>query len=444
MPCSISIFGLGYVGLTFSVCFASKGFKVIGVDVDLIKIKNIERGIPPFYEPQLKEYLSKALQKNTFTCTNDYFQAILSSDISFICVGTPAKSNESLDLSHVKSVSRNIGEALRKKKDYHLIVVRSTVTPGTTEHVIKRMVEDLSGKTCGIDFGLCMNPEFLREGTAIYDVLHPDRIIIGEFDKKSGDILENIYREFYGEKTPPILRTSLTNAELIKYANNAFLATKISFINEMANICQKTSGADITVIARALGLDHRINPKFLGAGLGWGGSCFPKDLNALIKYAESIGYNPVLLKAVNEVNSLQPYKAIELARELIGDLKGKRIAILGLSFKPNTDDMRNAVSIKIINELLKEGAKVVAYDPAAIKNAMKIFGDRIEFTFSALECIKDCDCCIVVTEWEEFKRLNPDDFIANMKNPAIVDGRRIFDPKKFSLKLKYKTIGLSL
>ena len=440
----ISVFGLGYVGLTFSICLARRGFRVIGVDVDLEKIRAINKGVPPFYEPGLKNHLNSVLNDRLFSCTADHFQAILNSDVSFICVGTPARSDGDIDLSYIKSVSNNIGEALKEKDDYHLIAVRSTVTPGTTESVVKRIIENVSGKRCGVDFGLCMNPEFLREGSAIYDILHPDRIIIGEYDKKSGDLLEKVYREFYGENIPPILRTSLANAELIKYANNAFLAMKISFINEIANICQKTPGADVTIIAKALGLDNRINPKFLNAGLGWGGSCFPKDIKALIKYAESKNCNPILLKAVNEVNKLQPYKAIELARELIGGLKGKRIAILGLSFKPNTDDMRNAVSIKIINELLKEGAKVVAYDPAAMKNAMKIFGDKIDFASSALECLKDCDCCIIVTEWDEFKRLSPDDFIANMKDPAIVDGRRIFDPKKFTSRLKYKAIGLCL
>lgn len=438
----ISVFGLGYVGLTLSVCLANKGFKVIGVDVDIEKIKSIIRGITPFYEPSLKNKLNEALNNNSFLCTNDYFKAVMKSSVSFICVGTPAKIDGSIDLSYVQSVSHNIGEAFKEKDGYHLIVVRSTVIPDTTESMVKQVIEDISGKTCGIYFGLCVNPEFLREGSAISDTLHPDRIIIGEYDKRSGDILENIYKEFYGEKVPSTLRTSLINAELIKYANNTFLATKISFINEIANICQKIPNTDVKTIAKALGLDTRINPKFLRAGLGWGGSCFPKDMKALIKYAENLNYKPILLKAINDVNDLQPYEAIKLTKEIIGDITGKRIAILGLSFKPNTDDIRNAVSIKIINRLLKEGAEVITYDPAAINNTKKIFGNKIKYTDSALSCITKVDCCILVTEWEEFKKLEPEAFLRNMRQPILIDGRKIYNPEEFSKKLKFRAIGL--
>jgi len=438
----VSVFGLGYVGLTFSVCLASRGFEVIGVDVDLERVKLVSEGVPPFYEPDLEAYLRRALSSRLLSCTTDYFEAVLNSDVSFICVGTPAKGDGSVDLSYVESASRGIGHALKEKEDSHLIVVRSTVPPGTCEGVVKRVIETASGKRCGADFGLCMNPEFLREGSAIRDFFNPDRIIIGEYDAKSGDLLENFYRSFHGDSAPPILRTSLANAELIKYANNAFLAMKVSFINEIANICQVTPGADVTVIAEALGLDHRISPEFLKAGLGWGGSCLPKDLKELIRYAESRDYDPALLRAVYEVNEFQPYKAVELARELIGDLKGRRIAVLGLAFKPNTDDMRNAVSIVIIEKLLEEGAQVVAYDPAAINNAAKLFGDRVKFAPSALDCIRGCDCCIIVTEWDEFRKLEPEDFVENMRYPALVDGRRIYDPCKFASKLKYRAVGL--
>jgi len=332
---------------------------------------------------------------------------------------------------------------LNKKDAYHLVVVKSTVVPGTTENMVKPSIEKNSGKCCGVDFGLCMNPEFLREGAALYDTLHPDRVIIGEHDEKSGDILESLYRDFLGEETPPMIRTNLPTAELIKYANNAFLATKISFINAIANICEKIPEADVTVVAKGVGLDKRVSPLFLRAGLGYGGSCFPKDVKALISFSKSLGYSPVLFKAVENVNNVQPYRAVELAKKLIGDLAGKRVAILGLAFKPETDDMREAVSMKITNKLLEEGANVVAYDPKASVNAKHVFGDKIEYARSSLECLKDAECCIVVTEWEEFKQLEPEVFIKHMKSPVVIDGRRIYNPKKFSRRLKFAAIGLS-
>jgi UDPglucose 6-dehydrogenase len=234
------------------------------------------------------------------------------------------------------------------------------------------------------------------------------------------------------------------NAELIKYANNAFLATKISFINTIANICERIPGADVTIVAKGIGLDKRIGPLFLNAGLGYGGSCLPKDLRALIQYSKTLGYEPKLLEAVEDVNKHQPQRAIELCRKLLGELKGRRIAVLGLAFKPNTDDMREAPSIAIIRQLLEEGAEVVAYDPAAMPNAKAIFKDSIKYANSAIECLRDADCCILVTEWDEFKKLKPEDFIQNMRRPILLDGRRIFDPKEFSQKIKFMAIGLGI
>jgi UDPglucose 6-dehydrogenase len=282
----------------------------------------------------------------------------------------------------------------------------------------------------------------LREGAALHDTFNPDRIVIGECDKRSGDALESLYREFYAEKTPPLLRTTPVNAELIKYANNAFLAMKISFINTIANICERIPGADVTVVAKGIGLDKRIGSTFLNAGLGYGGSCLPKDLRALIQHSRSLGYEPKLLEAVEEVNSSQPQKAIELCKELVGELRGKRIAVLGLAFKPNTDDTRNAVSIKVVKRLLEEGAKVVVYDPKAMDNARRIFGGDVEYARGAEECLKDSECAIIVTEWDEFRKLKPEDFMKLMKTPAVVDGRRIYDPRVYSGKLKFKAVGL--
>jgi len=437
----ISIVGTGYVGLCTAVCLASKGYKVVAYNHNVEKIAAINKGIPPFYEPGLVNPLKEAVKNKLLRCTLNPEDAVLETDITFIAVGTPSRPDGSINLQYIKTSAKEIGKALYKKKNYHLIVVKSTVVPGTTEKIVKPLLEKQSKKQCGTNFGLCMNPEFLREGLAIHDTLNPDRIILGEHDKKSGEVLEKFYKSFYSEDCPPIIRTNLPTAELIKYASNAFLATKISFTNEIANICQKTPKSDITIVAKALGLDHRINSNFLNAGLGYGGSCFPKDVKALIAFSKSLDYDPLLLNAIEEVNKTQPYKVVELAKKLLGDLRGRRVAILGLAFKPNTDDMREAVSIKVVNKLLEERASVIAYDPAAMNNAQKNFEERIEYAQSIIECIKGADCCIIVTEWEEFKRLKPNDFIQHMKSPIVIDGRRIYDPKEFSQRLKFAAIG---
>jgi len=441
-PYYISIVGTGYVGLCTAVGFASKGYKVITSTHDPEKAALINKGIPPFHEPKLEESLQKVVKGAYLECVLDREEAILKTDITFIAVGTPNKPDESIDLQYIKNSAHEIGVALKKKEIYHLIVVKSTVVPGTTENIVKPAIEKRAGKSCGTGFGLCMNPEFLREGSALYDTLNPDRIIIGEYDQKSGDVLETLYRDFYGEGTPPLIRTNISTAELIKYANNAFLATKISFINQIANICGKIPGADITVVAKAIGLDKRIGPLFLNAGWGYGGSCLPKDVRALIAFSKGLGCNLALFKAIEDVNNTQPYRAVELAKKHLGDLQGKRIAILGLAFKPNTDDMRDAVSIKIIKKLLKEKVNIIAYDPAATNNAKKIFKHRIKYAPSATECISGSDCSIVVTEWEEFKELKPEDFAKRMRNTVLIDGRRIYSPSEFKGKVKFAAIGL--
>ena len=439
----ISFFGLGYVGLTTAACLASRGFKVICYDIDEAKVDAVNNGKAPFFEPKLDELLKKTVEEGYLKAVKDSKMAILNSEVTFITVGTPSREDGSIDLTYIKSASKMIGEALRLKSGWHLVVVKSTVLPATTENVVKRIIEETSGRRCGEGFGLCVNPEFLREGNAVEDTFKPDRIIIGEVDRKSGDFLEEIYREFYGSKLPPIIRTTPVNAELIKYANNAFLAMKISFINMIANLCQKIPGADVEVVARGIGLDKRIGPLFLKAGAGWGGSCFRKDLEALLDYAIKNGVDLPLIEATLKVNRTQPYRVIELARELIGELSGRRISALGLAFKPGTDDMRDAVSIKIVRKLVEEGAKVVVYDPKAMENAKRIFGENVEYAGSIEECLKDSECALIVTEWDEFRRLEPEDFIKLMKTPAVVDGRRIYNPEVYSRKLKFKAIGLS-
>jgi UDPglucose 6-dehydrogenase len=441
---NISVLGIGYVGLCTAVGFASKGYHVTASTHDAEKAAKINKGVPPFYEPTLQKLLGDAIQNGYLTClVNQTEKAILETDLTFNAMGTPSRADGSIDLRFIEVSTHDMGKALKQKGTYHVIVVKSTVVPGTTQDFIRPILEKESGKKCGSDFGLCMNPEFLRQGSAFEDTMHPDRAVIGEYDGRSGDLLENLYRNFYCENLPPIMRTSLSTAELIKYASNSMLATKISFINTIANICEKIPGADIKVVATAIGFDKRIGPLFLNAGLGYGGSCFPKDVKALIACSRNLGYRVKLLEEVESVNEVQPLKAVELCKKALGNsLKGKRVAILGLAFKANTDDLREARAIPIVNQLIKEGAKVTAYDPVAIPTAKAILKDKIQYAASAVECLKNADCCILVTEWSEFKELTPEDFTKNMKQPVLVDGRRIYNPEEFGQKLKFLAIGL--
>jgi UDPglucose 6-dehydrogenase len=439
----ISVLGIGYVGLCTAVGFASKGYNVIASTHDAEKAAKINNGIPPFHEPNLQKLLEETIQNGRLTCLiNQTEKAVLETDLTFNAVGTPSRPDGSIELQFIETSTRDIGQALSQKNTYHVVVIKSTVVPGTTQDIVKPILEKESKKKCGSDIGLCMNPEFLRQGSAFEDTLHADRVVIGEYDKKSGDTLENLYKDFYGKNTPPIIRTTLSTAELIKYASNALLATKISFINTIANLCEKIPGADIKTVAQAMGLDKRIGPLFLNAGLGYGGSCFPKDVKALIAQAKNLGYQLTLLEEVENINKTQPLKAVQFCKEHLGDLKGKTIAILGLAFKPDTDDMREARVVPIVNQLLKEGAKVTAYDPVAIPVAKTIFTDKIQYATSTAECLKNADCCILVTEWDEFKKLTPEDFTQNMKQPVLIDGRRIYNPEEFGKKLKLAAIGL--
>ena len=408
---NISIIGIGYVGLVTGACFAKLGHNVVCVDVIREKVDLINNKRSPIYEEGLEEILQENVGKN-LSATLDLKKTVLSTDITFICVGTPSKEDGSIDLKYIKESAEQIGKILKEKEGYHLIVVKSTVIPGTTEKV-RDIIEKFSGKK---DFGICMNPEFLREGKAVYDFLNPDRIVIGEYDKKSGDILYELYKDF----SSPILRVDLKTAEMIKYASNAFLATKISFINEIGNICKKL-GIDVYKVAEAIGLDSRISPKFLNAGCGFGGSCFPKDVKALVTKAKEVNYDPVLLESVLEVNKNQPLKMIELLKNKIEKLENKKIGVLGLAFKPNTDDIRESPAIMIINELIKENSIVYAYDPKAMKSMKKIF-PNINYEDDAQKVIDSSEAVLIVTEWEEFKNLD-------YKEKIIIDGRKVLERK---------------
>ena len=426
----VSVIGLGYVGLCTAATFASKGFRVIGIDVDDKKIDLISKGSVPVHEPGLDRLISSAAKRRRLWVGTDVSR-VVETDVTFLTVGTPSRNDGSIDLAFVMKATEVLGGALREKDSYHLAVVKSTVTPGTTNGIVKRILEKSSGKTVGPKLGLAANPEFLKEGTAIIDALHPDKIIIGTNDRKSATHLTTLYKDFYGTRLPPLIVTNPETAELVKYASNAFLATKVSFINTIANIAQQIPGVDVGQVAEALGHDPRIGPLFLKAGPGYGGSCFHKDLQALIKFGQDNGYDPILMQATEKTNEEQANRIEELSERLVGPLNQKRIAVLGLAFKKDTDDIREAASLRVIDRLLKKGAKVVAYDPIAIPNAKMVLADTIEFADDAYAALKGADCCIVMTEWDEFKKLRPADYRTHMKTPNVVDARRLYRPEEF-------------
>src|SRR3990172_11021951 len=413
----ISVIGTGYVGAVSAACFAELGHEVICVDIDRSKIDKINAGIPPIFEEGLSDLLKKHAGKS-LSATSDYDFEVNNSDVSFISVGTPSDSRGNIDLSIVKAASASLGDSIGRKKDYHVVVVKSTVVPETTEKVVLPILEKHSGKRIG-EFGIAMNPEFLREGKAVYDFMHPDKIVVGSLDKKSGDIVASLYKGLKCEVT----RTNPRTAEMIKYVNNAFLATKISFLNELGNIC-KELGIDTYEVMKAIGRDFRIGPHFLNSGAGFGGSCFPKDVKALIGKALEMGYEPVLLKSVIDVNEKQPSRMVYLLKNKLGSIRGKTIAVLGLAFKNDTDDIRESRSIPVIKELLDTGAKVNAYDPMANDNMKKIYGS-IGYFNSSEDALRSADACLIMTEWDEFKSLNKEFNV--MKNKLIIDGRHMLE-----------------
>ena len=441
---SVSIFGLGYVGLSHAVAYALRGAKVIGFDIDESKIKTISRGISPIKESDIQESLRRLIGEGILEVTNDFRKAISLTSITFVSVNTPSLPDGSADLSQVRSAVSMIGDALKAKEDYHLVVIKSTVPPSTTECLVKPLLEETSGKKVGVDLGLCVMPEFLREGTALRDVLNPWRIVIGEVDRRSGDFLEQFVRFIYGDSSPPIIRTTPVNAELIKYASNAFLAMRVSFINSIAKLCESFEGADVDTVAYGIGLDPRIGTQYLKAGPGYGGSCLPKDVKALIKFCERRGYDPTLFKAIHGVNEAQMKHVVNLVEKALGGLKGKVVSVLGLAFKAGVDDVRESPSLKIIWLLLDKGAVVKVHDPLATENARRVLGSRVKYASSAYECIEGSSAAVVVTDWEEYKELKAQDFVRLMKKPIVVDTRRIYKDrlKELSNKLIYICLGL--
>ena len=434
----ICIIGAGFVGLATGVTLGKQGHDVVFSDIDPGRVKSVNSGILPFFEPPLEKELKALVRKGKLTATTDSVGAVSASKFVFVCVQTPSLPSGRIDTRPVKSACNSIAKALRASNDYKVVVMKSTVVPSTTDSLVLPIIEKGSGKSAGDDFGLCMNPEFLQEGSALRDSMEPSRIVIGSLDKRSGDMLESLYKKMKS----PLLRTDLRSAEMIKYVSNTFLATKISCSNEMANMCGRF-GIDSEPVLKAVGMDPRIGPLFLRPGVGFGGSCLPKDVRALRDRARLDGYNSRLLSTLLTMNDEQPREAIRLLEEAIGDLGSKRIAVLGLAFKGGVDDVRETRAFPLITHLLAKRARVVAFDPMAMPNFIKLM-PTIEYASSAAECLKGADGCIIQADWPQFKKIGKKE-ISSMRQRVIVDGRRCLDPATVRRAgAKYLGIGYGL
>ena len=413
----ISIVGTGYVGLVTGLCLAELGNEVVCIDIISEKVRSIMDGVAPIYEPGINELLNRNLHSGRFYATTD-MNEVVKTDITFIAVGTPSREDGSLDLKYVKSAAESIGKALSLKEEYHVVTVKSTVTPTTTDNLIIPIIEEASGKDIGEALGIASNPEFLKEGMAINDFMNPDRVVIGASDEKAANIIRSLYSSF----DCPVLTVPIATAEMIKVASNSFLATKVSFVNEVGNIC-KDMGIDMRQVSEGMGLDPRIGNQFLRAGCGFGGSCFPKDVSGLIAEADRRGLDPRIMRAALDVNAEQPLRLLELLDHRI-DVRNHTVAVLGLAFKPFTDDIREACSIKVVAGLLERGARLRVYDPKAMDNFQEIYPD-ITYCSSAVECLEGADVAVIVTEWPEFA--SPEIY----GDKLVIDGRGVTKTKNY-------------
>ena len=430
---NICVAGTGYVGLVTGACLADFGNVVRCVDIDESKIESLKTSEVPFYEPGLQEIVKRNIERGRLSFSTDIEQGIEDSTVIFCAVGTPMSKEGEADLSYVEMLARSVGEHLN---GYKIVVMKSTVPAGTS-NLVEKIIAETS--TTSHPFDVVSNPEFLREGSAIEDFMQPDRIVLGTSTERALKVMREIYRPLIQQDTP-VVETDVKTSEMIKYASNAFLATKISFINDIANVCERI-GADVSVVARAMGLDSRIGPQFLRAGAGYGGSCFPKDTRALVKTAEAAGYNLKIVEAAIDVNERQRSHMVQLIERAVGDVSGKSIAILGLAFKPDTDDMREAPSIDIAASLAGKGATLKAYDPVAAEHARDLIEDTL-FCPDVFEAVKDADVAVFVTEWNEFRDLDLEKVKSLLKTPVIVDCRNIYEPRHMrDLGFRYFSVG---
>ena len=432
---NIAVVGLGFVGLSLSSVLASKGYTVIGIDTDKKKCIEISKGCVPIYEPDLEKTLKIGLKKS-LKISND-FSTIKNSDMIFVTVGTPQKINGEIELSMIKKAVKSIGQVIRKTKKNPIIFIKSTVIPGTTKKIILPILEKESGKKAEKDFGVISNPEFLQESNAIRDTKCPHAIILGGNDSKYMKKAKKFFSKMHPNVS--IIITKYQTAEMIKYANNSFLATKISFINQLSNICQNIPDADVDDVASAIGLDPRIGKLFLSAGPGYGGSCLPKDMSALINFGSSVGANTTFLKAVKKTNDEQINNIISLMEKKLGSISNKKITILGTAFKPNTNDIRDSKSIELIKKLLKNKVKISVYDPKALENTKMVFGNKIIYSKSLISALDKSYGVIIMTQWKQFESIN-NKSLQCMKNKLIIDSRRMLADKE--LNGEYYAIGI--
>ena len=416
----IAIVGTGYVGLVAGACLAENGNEVVCIDKDAAKVRSLQRGRVPIYEPGLEELVKRNRSEKRLTFTTDLPKGVRAAQIIFIAVGTPTGEDGSADLRHVLEVARQIGKSMN---GYKVIVDKSTVPVGTSEKVREVVRRETSHP-----FSVVSNPEFLKQGAAIEDFMKPDRVVIGADDQRGGEIMKELYTPFT-RTGAPIMMMDCASAELCKYAANAMLATRISFMNEVSNVCELV-GADVDQVRRAVASDRRIGPAFLFPGVGYGGSCFPKDVKAMMKFAEAKNYEFQILHAVENVNERQKVRLFAKMKQHFGSLKGKRIAIWGLAFKPKTDDMREAPAVPLIEALLDAGASVAAFDPEATKIARAIFGSRVDFKDKSYDALKGADALALVTEWHEFREPDWSRIKKLMKTPTVFDGRNIYNPEQ--------------
>src|SRR3954470_14323460 len=416
----IAVIGTGYVGLVAGACLAENGNDVICIDKDAAKVRALQRGRIPIYEPGLEELVRRNRAEKRLTFTTDLAKGVRASQILFIAVGTPTGEDGSADLRHVLEVARQIGKSMN---GYKVVVDKSTVPVGTSEKV-----RDVIARETSHPFSVVSNPEFLKQGAAIEDFMKPDRVVIGAEDQRAGEIMKELYAPFT-RTGAPIMMMDCASAELCKYAANAMLATRISFMNEVANVCEVV-GADVDHVRRAVAADRRIGASFLFPGVGYGGSCFPKDVKAMLRFASTKNYDFQILKSVECVNERQKVRLLVKMQRHFGNLKGKRIAVWGLSFKPKTDDMREAPSVPLIRGLVDAGAAVTAYDPEAMRVARSIFGDSIEFADKSYDALKGADALTIVTEWNEFREPDFGRIRKMMRAPVIFDGRNLYNPEQ--------------
>nr|WP_088327678.1 UDP-glucose/GDP-mannose dehydrogenase family protein [Bacillus cereus] len=428
---NIAVVGTGYVGLVTGVCLAEINHQVICIDTDEDKIKKMQSGVSPIYEPGLDELMQKNIEKGTLHFTSSHQQGFENAEVIFIAVGTPQMPDGSANLSYVEAVAKSIAKYVKHDA---IVVTKSTVPVGTNDFIKKIILENLEED---VQIKVASNPEFLREGSAIQDTFHGDRIVIGTDDQKTASTLEEMYKPF----GLPIFKTDIYSSEMIKYASNAFLATKISFINEISNICEKL-GADVEDVSSGMGFDHRIGKAFLNAGIGYGGSCFPKDTHALIQIAGGVEHNFELLKSVIEVNNEQQRVLADKIINRLDSTQEKIVAILGLAFKPNTDDMREAASIVIIKELIAAGIQVKAYDPIAMDIAKKILPEEVQYVSALDEALIGANAAVIITEWEEFRNMDLSNLKNVLKEPLLFDGRNCFNLSIMNeLGIEYHSIG---